>query len=365
MLIGAALIVRDEERCLARCLSSLQPFIDEIVVVDTGSVDSSVAIAESFGATVLHRPWDGDFSAARNLGLDHIRSEIVLYIDADEWVAPITRAEVEQSLATRGDQVAFRVRLRHRPGFTPYREYRMWANRPDLRFTGVMHESIVPSIVAVADAEGLTIGNSPLLLEHDGYEGDQDAKHARNLPLLLDQLRNDPTRTYLWDHVGRIQAELGHAREAREAFQRGVELVRANGVRDDADAQVYADLIFANATEERPDAGLVAESVELFGANPLVRWSCALDAFARKAYPEVQEHVDALLSVSEAEMAEAALGLNLRIQNEWAYHVRGMARFELGDFAGAATDFARAEAAEPTEPAYRMKRLVAQARAES
>ncbi|MDP9092495.1 MAG: glycosyltransferase family 2 protein [Actinomycetota bacterium] len=362
MLIGAALIVRDEQRCLARCLASLQPFIDEIVVVDTGSLDSSVAIAESFGAVVLHRTWDGDFAAARNLGLDHLSSEIVLYIDADEWAAPTTREQVEASVRDRAEHVAYRVKLRHRPGFSPYQEYRMWVNRPDLRFTGVIHESIVPAITAVADAENLAIGAIDLLLEHDGYEQNQAAKHARNLPLLEDQLRNDPNRTYLWDHIGRIYGELGRDADSRAAFGRGVELVRANGVLDVADAQVYADLIFTNATHETPDAALVTEAVDLFEEHALVRWSCALDSLARKAYYEVTAHIDRLLSISEEQMADYALGINLRIQHEWAFHVRGMARFELGDYAGAAADFGRAELADPQNLAYRTKRILAQAR---
>jgi len=63
--------------------------VDEIVMVDTGSTDESVAIAQSFGARVLYREWDGDFSAARNYGLDHMASRWILYIDADEYLAPV------------------------------------------------------------------------------------------------------------------------------------------------------------------------------------------------------------------------------------------------------------------------------------
>jgi tetratricopeptide (TPR) repeat protein len=363
MLLGAAMIVRNEERCLARCLSSIRGIVDEIVVVDTGSTDGSVAIAESFGAHVIHREWDGDFAGARNVGLDHLESELVLYIDADEYLVGASRPDLERELSSRAEHVAYRLRLRHRPGFTPYWEYRMWVSRADLRFQGVIHESIVPAITSVSRTEGLRIGRVGLLLEHDGYEANQDAKHERNLPLLMEQIGNDPTRTYLWDHVGRIHAELGDREQARAAFERGIALVRANGVGDLADSQIYADQIFSNATSAAPDAELVNEAVGLFPDDALVRWACALDSLARRSYEEVDDHIEKLLAISEEAMAEQALGINMRIQAEWAYHVRGMARFARGDYDRAASDFRRAETAAPEVLAYQVKRKLAEAKA--
>ncbi len=163
---------------LARCLASVRPVVDEIVVVDTGSSDASVAIAKSCGARVLHRAWDGDFSAARNFGLDHMESKWILYIDADEYLADPSREEVVTTLANPVPHVAYRVWLRARVGFTPYREYRVWRNHSDIRFSGVIHESHLDAIRSVQAREGWAIGDIELLIEHDGYEGDQSAKHA-------------------------------------------------------------------------------------------------------------------------------------------------------------------------------------------
>jgi len=361
--IGASLIVRDEEHCLARCLASIRRLVDEIVVVDTGSTDRSIEIAEDLGAHIIHRPWTGDFAGARNVGLDAMRCDLVLYLDADEYLADADHAALMDG-HTSDAYVAYRLLLRSRPGFTPYREYRLWENRPEIRFSGVIHESVVPSILAVAEREDRRVGLLDLLLEHDGYEGDQRHKHRRNLPLLLEQVINDPTRTYLWDHIGRIRTELGDLAGAREAFSTGVDLVRRHGMFDPADAMVFADLIFANAVNNTPDAALVVEGVALFPANPLVRWCAALDALNRAAYPEVCEHLEGVFALDDDQVADLALGLNLRIRSEWAFNVRAMARFEMGDYAAAAADFARAEAAAPDVLAYRTKRIVAQGRAQ-
>ena len=63
--VSLVMIVRDEERCLARCLDSVAGVVDELVVVDTGSTDDTVRIARAAGARVLHEPWHDDFAAAR------------------------------------------------------------------------------------------------------------------------------------------------------------------------------------------------------------------------------------------------------------------------------------------------------------
>ena len=82
-LLTAALIVKNEERDLSRCLASLDG-VDEIVVVDTGSTDATVAIAEEAGARVRKIPWNHDFAAARNQALDACVGDWILVIDADE-----------------------------------------------------------------------------------------------------------------------------------------------------------------------------------------------------------------------------------------------------------------------------------------
>ena len=62
--LSLCMIVRNEEQHLARCLESVKPIAGQIVVVDTGSTDATVSIAESFGAQVHPFAWGQDFSAA-------------------------------------------------------------------------------------------------------------------------------------------------------------------------------------------------------------------------------------------------------------------------------------------------------------
>lgn len=68
--VSLCIIVRDEETFLPACLASAEAYVSEIIVVDTGSTDRTVQIAESYGAKVVHAVWRDDFAAACNLGLE-------------------------------------------------------------------------------------------------------------------------------------------------------------------------------------------------------------------------------------------------------------------------------------------------------
>jgi len=83
-LLSAALIVKNEEDNLPKCLASLSGLVDEVVVYDTGSTDRTVEIARDAGARVIEGYWDDDFSRARNEAIAHCNGEWVLSIDADE-----------------------------------------------------------------------------------------------------------------------------------------------------------------------------------------------------------------------------------------------------------------------------------------
>jgi len=85
--ISACLIVCNEEKNLARCLSSVAPVVDEIVVVDSGSTDGTVALAQSFGTRVIAQPWLG-YVGQKNFALDQATHPWVLSVDADEELSP-------------------------------------------------------------------------------------------------------------------------------------------------------------------------------------------------------------------------------------------------------------------------------------
>ena len=86
--VSLCMIVKDEEANLPRCLASVKPIVDEIIVIDTGSTDRTMDIAEFFGAKVYEFEWNGNFAEARNFSLSKAKGNWILIMDADEKISP-------------------------------------------------------------------------------------------------------------------------------------------------------------------------------------------------------------------------------------------------------------------------------------
>ncbi len=362
-LLSAALIVRDEASHLPDCLASLAGVADEVVIVDTGSADDTVAIARAHGARVFSHPWNGGFAEPRNVGLDEARGEWILYLDADERVRPIARERLAARLRDAPES-ALRILLRPVVHSTPYFEYRLWRNDPRVRFQGVMHERVVDAIHAVAAADGSPIGDwAELSLDHVGYEGDQTAKHRRNLPLLEAQLRVEPDNIYDWRHLSRVLRGLGRDDEGEVALERAVTLARAQALPTVDGGLAWADLIRLRHEQGADVSDLLADGHARWPEHWLLTWI------------EGQVHLDAgrlepaadcfrrLLAVDADELPARGIAYDERIFGAYAAASLGLALFRLGRFADAAAAYAEAERRAPGEAEYRVKRLLAQARA--
>jgi len=370
-LIQAAIIVRDEAEHLERCLSSLDGLVDSAVVIDTGSVDDTVAVAQRHGAVIDHVPWQGDFATPRNRSLDLVDADWVLYIDADEELLPSgpagDHAALRTLLSRDTGHMGFRVRFVPRVGWTPFREYRLWRNRPTIRFQGLIHESIVSAVHDAALREGLLVGDlDPLVLQHHGYEGDQSHKHARDEPMLLAQIERDPERIFLYDHLARIYEAQGDSARAVASWMRGIERIRARSTSHPDDRLVYIDLVvhrIANGDTSDDVAALVDEALARFPGIPSLDYAAAMVEFARDEFTAAAARLERTVAMSLDEVVATNSSYDGRIFGEWSWNLLGLCRFSLGDDAGAADAFRRAEAAAPTELAYRTRRMLAEARA--
>jgi glycosyltransferase involved in cell wall biosynthesis len=360
-LLAATLIVKNEAAVLDDCLASIENVVDEIVVVDTGSTDDSVAIARRHGATVHDHPWADDFAAARNSALDLTSCEWILYIDADERLEGADRATVEKLL--RGaPEVAFRILLRPDSRSTPYREYRLWRHDPRIRFEGVIHEKVVPSIHRVAAADGRPIGVSDLLLTHVGYEGDQTRKHRRNLPLLERQLEIEPDNLFNLHHLARVLEGLGDEREAEKVLSRAVDVVRQRRNGDPLGSLAFADLVRLRHVRGDDVGELLAEARRRYPDNWLMVFIEGRYLVDHEHYEDALVCFRNLLEVDVSTLPDAGPAYDAGIFGALSYDACGVCLFKLGRYEGAAAAWAAASEDSPEDASYRTKRDLALAR---
>lgn len=204
--LALVMIVRDEARCIARCLESVKPHVDAMIVLDTGSTDDTAAIARACGATVHHFTWVDDFSAARNAALDHSDADWNLVLDADEWLANGTEALGPTTLPPASAQPAGFVgcvRIISEGGETQGvpRKYIPRILPRGVRYAGRIHEQPVSALPQQI---------LPVQLRHDGYaEAQLTRKAGRNEAMLRAELADAPDDAYLWFQLGREQLVRG------------------------------------------------------------------------------------------------------------------------------------------------------------
>lgn len=362
-LLTAAMIVRDEAEHLPDCLRSLADLADEIIVVDTGSVDDSIQIARAHGAEVIVEPWRDDFSAARNAGLEQARGEWILYLDADERVRPIAPDRLRGRL--RGaPEAALRILLRPFAHATPYFEYRLWRNDPRVRFHGVMHERVLDAIHAVAAQDGRPIGDwDELALDHVGYEGDQTRKHRRNLPLLEAQLEREPGNIFNWRHLGQVLAGLDRRAEAEAALQHAVALARDQDPPSAEGSLAWGDLVRLRHERGEDVRELLEEGCRRWPEQWLLVWIEGHVHLDDGAFDRAEASFRRLLAVDPSSLPVRGLAYDERIFGVFSLESLGLTLFRAGRFAEAADVYGEAERSAATHLAYRAKRMLAEARA--
>ncbi len=200
--ISLCMIAKNEEHFLRNCLQSVQGLVDEIVLVDTGSTDKTVQIAEEFGAKIVHFEWTDNFAEARNVSLKHATGDWGLWLDADEEIDPssltVFREEVDMAPANVG---AFMVSICNWLSTTErvpdgekafHHAARLFRLTPDVTFTGRIHEQNLGSILAKGYS---CMHNENLKIDHFGYAAEVMSarnKHDRFLRMLHREVEECP-----------------------------------------------------------------------------------------------------------------------------------------------------------------------------
>ncbi|HOJ52690.1 MAG TPA: glycosyltransferase [Syntrophales bacterium] len=191
--LSLCMIVKDEEASLGRCLKSVQPFVDEIIVVDTGSTDRTVEIAKGFGAHVFHHPWENDFAKHRNQSISYATGDWILRLDADEELfcedGTLLRKTIREGKA---DYYFCEMHDMKKDGSERgvFYQLRLFRNGMGMRFERPVHEQLL--VKGKGDYVRIRI-------RHYGYDlspEKMEEKHRARLAALEEILKRDPDDLY-------------------------------------------------------------------------------------------------------------------------------------------------------------------------
>jgi glycosyltransferase involved in cell wall biosynthesis len=268
------MIVKNEEKNIEAALDSIDDIMDEIVVCDTGSSDSTIEIAKTYGATVVVKEWQDDFSMARNAALDMSTGTWVLWLDADDRLEPQSRRRLVNLLETSGPHAAaFRVvNIQDNMQGAQFMQVRLFPRMQGARFERRIHEQISSSMASLGVPY---VEHQSIVIFHAGYNdaATNRKKALRNKPLIMAEVAENPQSSVLLLSLADCHTILGETKEALAAYERIVA---------DPDAKEKHPDIFVQA---HFNIGLVYRSI---GKNAIAKiWfekTIRLDATRTEAY---------------------------------------------------------------------------------
>ena len=341
--LSACLIVKNEVVLLQRCLESLRSFVDEIIVVDTGSTDNTTEIARSYGAQVKHFTWVDNFSAARNESLRHASGDWILYIDADEVIDSVNAGKIRQVI-TQKDIMGATVRQcipQQAENIVTafYSEYcRLFRHHPAIRFEGAIHEQILPSIERI----GGKVLRTDIVIHHWAYAATEDKKRCRaerNLRYLLAEVKRTPDDPFVHFNLGMTYRELGQQDMALRSFH--CALSKDTGsIKRELIGQVHlnlAKLYLESGNSSR--TAYHARQISTFEPdNPLAGYILATLAVEEKQFNTAIYHLENVIRIAKGE-GHVFSSINFNMAQ--IYLELGSCRTATGDYYGAEEEFNR------------------------
>ncbi len=294
--ISLCMIVKDAAEDLERCLASVASAVDEIVVIDTGSQDDTIAIARRHGARVAEVAWDDDFAAARNESLGMATGEWILWMDADDYLLPADCDKVARVRGLKPDRALYFSLANEGADRASFRQIKMFPNNPEIRFERPVHETVLP----VINRMGMATAVTDVEVKHTGYSDPASTrrKHEYYHGLMSAWLGSHPDDYDFHFRIGHTHYAERRFDQARARFElilrAGEEAVQPHSVFVQAATFVGRCLLEEGEYSEAIPA--LESAVELDGESVLARLSLG-DALTKsgqyqRALPHLQKALE-------------------------------------------------------------------------
>jgi glycosyltransferase involved in cell wall biosynthesis len=295
--LSVCMIVKNESANLADALADFRSFADEIVVVDTGSIDNTKEIAAQFTPHIFDFEWIDDFSAARNFAMSMARKSYQLWLDADDRIAPKMQEHINSLKSHFDGKKAFyflleNYQLNSSPSFC--HQLRCTPLIPELQFESRIHEQIFPGAVRL----GLQLVTTDIVIRHMGYM-DEEAKLAkarRNLAILKKEVEQGGDHGGLYFFLALTHEPLGDKEEAVRYMNAALERFEKEYYNHHLIPEGY--LFLAKVKYEMGDPGQALRN--LIKAQSLVNGSPSHNIRIGNLYQILGKHPEAIASFKEA-----------------------------------------------------------------
>ncbi|MEZ6195377.1 MAG: glycosyltransferase [Planctomycetota bacterium] len=296
--VSLCMIVRDEAATLERCLRSAAPFVDEICILDTGSTDDTIAIAERAGARVARAAWTHHFSEARNASLELATGDWILVLDADETLRADDLSAFD-ALVDDASVEGAQLRLDNDYGDGRHLEcliLRLFRNRPEYRFDGAIHEQVAPRVLAGAKERGTSLVTARVTIDHDGYTETarrDKKKDERNRPIFERAVAERPDDAYLWFKYGDFLRRFDDLDAVRNALTRSIGLLDGCETAELAERPYAAEPYALLALEELRSGDVARAAAVLMSGwrtppTPMYHWVQGHVELARGRFVEAE-----------------------------------------------------------------------------
>ncbi|MPM27366.1 hypothetical protein SDC9_73876 [bioreactor metagenome] len=229
MYISQCIIAKNEEENIGYCLSHLKTVVDEQIVVDSGSTDRTVEIAEKLGAKIFHFDWINDFSAARNFALDQAKGDWIIFLDCDEYFTEssvgLIKKYIKEINGNRningiyGEMINI-DRDKNAIGISKNISPRIFRKRKNIRYRKPIHEVLSDFNREEANLAVLAVDRGAnLKILHTGYDKgviSEKNKNERNILMLKIELEQNPTDSQLNLYISKSYFMDGAYEEALE-----------------------------------------------------------------------------------------------------------------------------------------------------
>ncbi|WEK56325.1 MAG: glycosyltransferase [Candidatus Cohnella colombiensis] len=335
------MIVKDEERFLEGCLNSIKDVVDEIIIVDTGSVDQTKAIARKFGAYIYEFNWEDDFAAARNYGLEQATGDWILWLDADEQLDALDRYKLRDILYMDDlDLVSLHLINYYGTEVNLDESFhiahtRLFRNHKGIQFENKIHE-------ALNIRDPLPIPMAPIKLYHYGYMNDvaeSKNKLERNLRLLENEMKQGSQNPWIPYHIA-----TEYFRD--QQYERSFEYVNKAIIQFILQGSTPPSMLYKLKYSVLLGLGSIdgawpgiQKAVELYPDYVDLHYYKGLILYAKERYAEALESFNYCLELGETNLKHLILKGAGSFQ---AWYQKGRCQQKLGMLEDAATSYERA-----------------------